>query len=143
MSSVKSCHCCGAEKRLVEGSRHYFHNCDCYFFHKCRKCGRCYEHCECIRLEDRLELLIEKEKTMNRLVSEAEALIARLGLEGFSGSYSTTDVADTETRLREQYLSVKRLRRRLDLLEEAFSQRDWAERALAKRAQEADTDKVQ
>lgn len=142
MSGAKSCPCCGALKRQVEGSAHYYHNCDCYFFNTCDKCGRCYDHCHCISLEDRLDQLIEEEKKMNRLVDEANTLAIKLGIEGISGPYSVSDLIDIEARLKQQYLSVKRLRRRLDKLEEAYSQRDWAERALAKRAQELETDRI-
>lgn len=111
-------------------------------FGNCASCGKCYEHCKCLPLDERIARLAKEEEVRQPLVDEAITLAVKLGVESVEDGFTESELVELENTTRRQHLAVKRLRRRWDRWAEIHSIKHNLENELASDAQHVDSDHV-
>lgn len=143
MLDDKTCQCCGKGGRgKADFAPKMWMGCRCPIFGECVTCSKCFEHCECIPLEQRIDLLAKEEASRQPLVDEAINLAVRLGIESVESGFTEEELGDLENSVRRQYLAVKRLKRRWNKWAELYSMKHNLETELVKDAQDLESDRI-
>lgn len=142
MSFTETCACCGRGGRgAISEFPKLWTGCPCLGMAKCADCARCYEHCACVSLEERVSRLDREEKRACELNGEAYDLAVRLGVSELEGGGLTESrLAEIEKGLRVRYMAFVRLRRRADAQMALTANKARLEALLAEGATESETE---
>lgn len=117
------CACCKEGGRgLIEEMPRLWSGCRCPLYGTCEDCGRCYEHCQCAPLVERVIKLSREEDRRSKLLGQAHELATKL-IPDFPQNWTTDRLYKIERSLKAQYMAIKRLQRRRSSYEEASSMR--------------------
>ena len=105
--SVRRCLCCGKGGRgLIESMPNMWWGCNCIHLPLCKTCVKCHEHCQCVPLEQRIDLLTEEAKKREALLEQARALAVALDIEELNESFKVDDVRELMVTMRRQYMAI-------------------------------------
>jgi hypothetical protein len=113
------CKCCGLQS---PGMFSPWPDCKClhYSFRACQVCNRCFYHCECQSVNEKIAGLQAEVALYDKLMDEANRLAVNLGLDEVATTWSIDELMDLEQELRVKLLAIKRLARRYHEWEEAY-----------------------